>query len=479
MPTNLLINSKTSGKFKRETIDGRSHIVTTMMPIRGDITMNKIYYPDKEVTASYQQLNMLPAPNGHPSVNGVAVPAFHPVANNKHNIGAFLRNPRKKGKRVFADLMIDEQVANQSDEGKELIRRIENKERVGVSTGLGIAQVQNKQGKDDFGKAYNRIGSGYQFDHVAVLLNEEAAGSHAGTELVLNEEGGEVLVYNAEWAANELSFSQIREALHELIRPQAKDTYGWVVAAYPDSKTFIYEIESKGARNFYKQTYAVDQNDNVALIDDKTEMVENPVRFIPKGADNKQVVSALNEQIANLPNSLGENSQFVLNGDKLSIVDNAQQSENQTEETQMDKNKLVLAIIGNKANVYTVADNDKLMAMSDDDLLGIVGNSEMTIDQAKEMVTNSGVDLEGYGAFAENKEEFAAWQKEKSDAREAKIDNIVANSEYTEEMLQGKADAELDLITNMLNPKAATRAPQGSAPEVATNAEQSAQCDYS
>ena len=197
MKTKVLINSKTSGKFKREDIDGRSHIVTTMMPIRGDITMNGIFYPDKEVEASFMQLNMLPAPNGHPTVNGVNVPAFHPVANNKHNIGGFLRNPRKKGKRVFVDFLLDEEVANNSEAGKETIRRIEAGERIGVSTGLGIANVINKTGTDDFGKKYLREGKVFNFDHVATLLNETAAGEHAGTELILNEENEDILVYNA------------------------------------------------------------------------------------------------------------------------------------------------------------------------------------------------------------------------------------------------------------------------------------------
>jgi len=72
----ILINSRTSGKFRREDIDGRSHIVTTMMPIRGDITMNRVFYSNAAVTESFMQLDMLPAPNGHPVVNGISVPAF-------------------------------------------------------------------------------------------------------------------------------------------------------------------------------------------------------------------------------------------------------------------------------------------------------------------------------------------------------------------------------------------------------------------
>ena len=49
----IAINTHTSGKFKRETINSRSHIVTTMRPIRGDIAMNGILYPNDEVKKTF------------------------------------------------------------------------------------------------------------------------------------------------------------------------------------------------------------------------------------------------------------------------------------------------------------------------------------------------------------------------------------------------------------------------------------------
>ena len=198
MKYKLLINSRTSGKHHREDIDGRSHIVVPMVPIRGDSAMNGIFYSDAEVTNSFMQLNNLPAPNSHPTVNGVSVLASHPVAVNKHNIGGWLSKPVKKGKRVFVNLMLDEEVANNSEDGKELIRRIEEGKKVGVSTGLTISQVTNKVGVDDFNVEYTREGKGYKFDHVAILLNEEAAGSLAGTELITNSDECEVMTFNAQ-----------------------------------------------------------------------------------------------------------------------------------------------------------------------------------------------------------------------------------------------------------------------------------------
>jgi len=438
MPRKVIINSKTSGRFSREVIDGRSHIVTTMMPIRGDIAMNEIFYSDTEVENSFMQLNMLPAPNGHPKVNGVNVPAFHPVANNKHNIGGFLRNPRKKGKRVFVDFLLDEEVANKSDKGKEVIRRIENNERIGVSTGLGIKRVINKTGNDDFGEKYTKEGFDFIFDHVAILLDEEAAGKHAGTELVLNEKGEEISVYFAEWAVNELSAFQIMESINSLLKRQYsnedKNSYAWLMETYPESKTFVYSLEEKGEpKKLFKRSYSIDQSDNIVLDDDGKEVI---IDYKDKH-----------------PNTETE-------------------TETETEEvSEMDKSKLVLAIIGNSNNKYTVADNDKLLAMSDADLCAIVSQPVDT-DQAQSILTNSGkLDLSGYEDFKANQAEFEAFKKEKALALKGKVDHIVANSKYTAEMLNGKSEAELDVINEMITPeKTADRVAQQQSTKITTNA---------
>jgi len=433
----ILINSRTSGKFKRETIDGRSHIVTTMMPIRGDITMNSIFYSDKEVANSFMQLDMLPAPNKHPTVNGVSVPAFHPVANNKHNIGAFLRNPRKKGKRVFVDLLIDEEIANNTEDGKETMRRVEANEKIGASTGLTINQVFNKTGTDDFGKKFTKEGKGFNFDHVAILLNEHAAGEHAGTEIVLNEEDYEVLVHNAEWKINELSTSDLHQGLGELIKPSADHSFSWVIDIKPESKVVFFAIElSNSPKTIFKQSYAIDQNDNITLLNDRVEVIENPEKFITKQTTTNQEVD------------------------------------------EMDKSKLVLAIIGNNANKFTVADNDRLTAMSDDKLLAIVA-SNVDEDGAKTILTNAGFDFKSYESFVANKADFNLYQKDKAEVSKGVITNIVENSDYTEDMLKGKSAEELDLINNMLTPEKVAKRLGEQHQNIHTNAAKDAVVDYS
>lgn len=291
MAMKILINSRTSGKYRREVINGRSHIVTRIMPIRGDIAMNGIYYPDAQVAASFAQMDMMLAPSSHPVINGVHVSATHPVAINTHNIGGFLRKPEKKGKRVFADYCLDETVANGCDAGKETIRRIEAGEKIGVSTGLTIDRIVNQSGKDDYGKEYQAVGEGYKFDHVATLLNEAAAGEHAGTELVLNADAD--LVVN-ELQVNELSCSELHEAISAQIRSGRPDgEWSWLSEVYTDSRYVVFSRESRGTpAKYYRQDYTV-ENDEVSLAGDPVEVVRK-VEYYPVGEKEMEI----NEQSA-------------------------------------------------------------------------------------------------------------------------------------------------------------------------------------
>lgn len=191
-PQQVVINSKTSGRIRRKKINGRDHLMTSMMPIAGDTVMNKILYPLEEVSNSFRQLDNLPAPAGHPVVDGVMVPASSPLGVNAHNIGGFVKRPRMEGVRVVVDFLLDVKVAQNSDDGKRTIERLENNERLEVSTGL-FMHLDEGAGVGDGGMEYNHVGRDYQFDHVAVLLDEPAAGRHAGTEIVYNKAEEKIL----------------------------------------------------------------------------------------------------------------------------------------------------------------------------------------------------------------------------------------------------------------------------------------------
>jgi hypothetical protein len=362
MKYNLIINDKSSGKFKRIKIEGRSHLVTQFMAIRGDTSMNGIFYSDDDLTASFMQLDLMPAPNGHPILNGVDSSAYHPVAVNMFNIGGFIKDPRKKGKRVFVDYYLDEDIASRTPDGIETTRRITSGERLSVSTGLTFDSVIQKTGVDDFGVSYDRQGKGFNFDHVATLLYIKPAGEHAGTEMVINAESGKEFYFN-------------------------------------------------------------------------------------------------NEDLPEEPAAAAEHEKQILTNEKNEVYT-------------MDKKKLAMAIIANSSNGYTIKDVQKLEDMSDESLLGIVSTDNISEDSAKSfLTTNSKVDFAAVEEFQTNKAEFDLYMKEKADKKQAAIDNIKTNSEYTQELLVNKSMQELELITNMLKPtKRAVQIPDQSG--LATNSQQ-------
>lgn len=297
----VYINSKTSGKITIENIAGREHIVTRMIPIVGDSVMNNILYPNDEVQNSAHQLDMMKAPIGHPKVNGVSVPVNNPIADNIHNVGAFIRNPISDGKAIVNELCIDIERANQSDKGKELIEKINSGELIGVSTGLNL-QLENSKGTNtDDGKNYDAIGHNFKFDHVAILMNEAAAGEHVGTA-----------VQNEEIIINELSAWSLMDVIDGLL----DNRDAWVTDLFPETKTFIYRVDDK----LYKRGYSLGANDNVTLLDDTIEVIRK-VEFIPKDGNavintedsemNKKTDDSLNGE--NAEANEGDGKQLTIN----------------------------------------------------------------------------------------------------------------------------------------------------------------------
>ena len=435
----VTINTTTSGKYTQRVINGRSHIQTDMMPIRGDTSMNGLFYSDKQVAASFNQLHDLPAPCGHPKINGVHVSAFKPVSMNAFNVGGFTLNPKKKGKEVHVDFLIDETVANTSDDGKEIIRRIKAGEKIGVSTGLTIDKVFPNNGEDDFGVKFNQEGEGFSFDHTAILLDEKAAGDHAGTELKLNTEDPNDPIFVVNLAViNDVTCDDIRDKLHGMIQSADDDIFRWVVEIFPESHQFIWSEESPGnkASRLFKQSYSVSSTDELSILELPTEV---------------KLTKEFKPTITN-------------------------------EDLEMDQTKLVLAIIGLTTNNLSGEDTKRLMKMSESDLIDEVARNTdngTSLAHAKKALIADGFDFDSYDKYQLNAKKFNAFVE----AEEARIDEIktsitAANSEYTEAMLKGKSEEELLVINKMIEgtPKHAVRARKGVAPVINSNAADS--CDY-
>jgi len=420
----LFVNSHTTGKFSLETINGREHIVAKVKPIRGDITMNRLFYPDAEITSSFQQLDMLLAPSPHPLVNGVKVSAFHPLAINANNVGGMVRNPTKQGKDVFADIAIDIGVANSSGDGKEIIRRIKAGEKIGVSTGLIPGRVENVSGADDFGKPFDAIVHDIKFDHVAILLNETPAGDHAGTEMIINVGGKDYTASFSNLIDNELSNSAIHDGLQQALAAKGiKDAWVHSEGIFTDSQTFVYSTGFGRDDKSFKQGYTIDSDDKIMLLGEPTEVIKK-VEFI----------EVKPPETVQMPEPTVTNNKGP----------------------QLDKEKLVMAIIGNANMPYNDTSFVGLMGLSEKGLIDNLAEP-VSVADAMTVLQNDGYSFHNennaddeFTEFVENRKEFKEFLNAKRDKIKSKTAHIVANSTFTDGMLANKSEAELDAIQNLI-----------------------------
>lgn len=180
--------------IKREQRNGREVIVVPSAVAKFDTVLNNIFYPRAELEASYQQLEGLPAPLGHPVVNNQFVSARTPEAINGFWAGAWNTNPRIEGDRVFADKVIDVEFAQNSENGRKLLAAIDEGKPISTSTGLLMQREPAPEGAD-----YKWVGNSFAFDHDAWLLNEAPAiGTDAGVGVFVNSAGEQVEVVNSE-----------------------------------------------------------------------------------------------------------------------------------------------------------------------------------------------------------------------------------------------------------------------------------------
>jgi hypothetical protein len=175
-------NASAVRKVKR---NGRDLVIVPSATLPDDVIMNGVKYPATEIEASFKTLERSPAPLGHPIINGKFVPARDPEAVASHFIGAWNENVRREGGRVLLDKVIDVEVANRSDGGKAVLAAIEAGGPIHTSTGL-IAKLEPVDNAAD----HKHVARNMQFDHDAILLNEEGAATpDQGVGMLVNAAG--------------------------------------------------------------------------------------------------------------------------------------------------------------------------------------------------------------------------------------------------------------------------------------------------
>ena len=217
---NILSIINKSSKITKETINNKEHyVIRDVVPVVDDVVMNNGLYPKDEIDKSYKSINGNLMPIGHPKVDGQFVSASNAKAINEYYGGAWAENVHKDQDKVLLDCYVDIEFAKNHEKGKQLLERLdamfngEDVNPIHVSTGLILNKVY-KTGKSK-GKKYDWVATNMQFDHVAILLNEQGAATPSeGVGMFVNSEGE----YQIEYASlNESSTQSIQNVISNAV----------------------------------------------------------------------------------------------------------------------------------------------------------------------------------------------------------------------------------------------------------------------
>ncbi len=259
MPMQVNVATQVNSKqIRREMYNGREHWVVPSYTLPANVVMNGGLYTASEIDAHFQKLEGTLAPLGHPQVNGQFVSAFSPEGINVGHVGAWNRNVKKQGNRVYLEKWIDIEVAQRTDGGQRLIERLEALERgddvppVHTSVTVFLDRIEaNEQQKKG---GYDWIAKIHGMDHDAILLDEPGAATpEQGVGIMVNADLAQPLQANAGALVGE-SFrereTRIQNAAKARFAP-GQDDYVWV-ADFTDSQVVI--VKNGGAAEAYGYT---------------------------------------------------------------------------------------------------------------------------------------------------------------------------------------------------------------------------------
>jgi len=125
---------------RREMVDGADCIIINSATLPDNIVMNGGLYPAEEIANSFASLERVLAPVGHPEKDGKYISANDPYAIHNFDVGAYVANVERKNGKVYHDTVINIDVANQTERGKELLEAIANMEKDGtpIHTSTGV-----------------------------------------------------------------------------------------------------------------------------------------------------------------------------------------------------------------------------------------------------------------------------------------------------------------------------------------------------
>ncbi|WP_241165112.1 hypothetical protein [Citrobacter freundii] len=246
MPMQVNITTKVNSQsIRRETYNGREHLVLPSYTLPANVVMNGGLYTQEQIDAHYKGLEGTLAPLGHPQVNGQFVSAFSPEGINAGHIGAWNRNVKKSGNRIYLEKWVDVARASESEGGRELLERVAAIERgedvppIHTSVAAFLDQLEPNDQQRATGAEW--VADIHGMDHDAILLHEVGAATpEQGVGLMVNADLAQPLKANSGALVGE-SFREREQRLDRAAKAKfaaGADEYAWV-ADFTDSQAVI------------------------------------------------------------------------------------------------------------------------------------------------------------------------------------------------------------------------------------------------
>ncbi|MDU4265822.1 MAG: hypothetical protein E7I34_03430 [Enterobacter hormaechei] len=246
MPMQVNITTKVNSQsIRRETYNDREHLVLPSYTLPANVVMNGGLYTQEQIDAHYQGLEGTLAPLGHPQVNGQFVSAFSPEGINAGHIGAWNRNVKKSGNRIYLEKWVDVARARESEGGRELLERVAAIERgedvppIHTSVAAFLDQLEPNEQQRATGAEW--VAKIHNMDHDAILLHEVGAATpEQGVGLMVNADLAQPLRANSGALLGE-SYREREQRLDRAAKAKfasGPDEYAWV-ADFTDSQAVI------------------------------------------------------------------------------------------------------------------------------------------------------------------------------------------------------------------------------------------------
>ncbi len=246
MPMQVNITTKVNSQsIRRETYNGREHLVLPSYTLPANVVMNGGLYTQEQIDAHYKGLEGTLAPLGHPQVNGQFVSAFSPEGLNVGFVGAWNRNVKKSGNRIYVEKWVDVSKAGESEGGRELLERVAAIERgedvppIHTSVAAFLDQLEPNEQQRATGAEW--VAKIHSMDHDAILLHEVGAATpDQGVGLMVNADLAQPLKANTGALIGE-SYREREQRLDRAAKAKfvaGPDEYAWI-ADFTDSQAVV------------------------------------------------------------------------------------------------------------------------------------------------------------------------------------------------------------------------------------------------